>query len=132
MSCTEKQDDNECVVLDGSMTIYTDDSTSIDEEKILEELKKGMENGAFVEVPIVRVSYIDLDSDPSSGEDAGTTESTPSRNTFMYGIVAVVATLFLLSLAVVWRRTHKSESNSTLSPNITSDAVDTMAADGRI
>jgi hypothetical protein len=132
VACAEKQDGNECVVLDGSMTIYTDDGTSADEEMIIEELKKGMEKGTFVEAPIVRVSYIDLDSDPSGGKGAETSEGTPSSNTLVYGIVAVVATLLLLALAVVWRRKHKNETTSTLSPDITASAADTIAPDDGI
>ena len=114
-----------CVVLDGSMTSYTDNSTSTDEEMILEGIKKGMETGAFVESPIVRVTYIDHDNIPSGGKGTDTT-NTPISGRFAYGIVAVVATLFLLSLVVLWRRQHKNESTSTLSPDITSE-VDTTA-----
>lgn len=132
VTCAEKQDGNECVVLDGSMTIYTDDGTSSnDEEQIREELKTGMENGAFVEAPIVRVSYVDLDTNPSGsdGNGKGTTDSTPKRQRFVYGVVAGVATLLILVLAVVWRRKQKNEENSTLGPDSTIGVVETTALD---
>jgi hypothetical protein len=133
VTCAEKQDGNECVVLDGSMTIYSDDGTaSNDEEKIREELKTGMESGAFVEAPIVRVSYVDLDSNPSDSDSngKGTTESTPKSKRFLYGVVAGVASLLILLLAVVWRRKHKHEEASTLGPDSTVDAAETTAPDG--
>lgn len=133
VACAKKDKDNECVVLDGSMTIYNDDATATNgEEKIREELKTGMESGAFVEAPIVRVSYVDIDTDPSGadGDGKGTTENTPKSKGFVYGVVAGVATLLILILAVVWRRKHKNEEASTLGPDNTVGASETTALDG--
>jgi hypothetical protein len=129
---TKEKNGTECVVVEGSMTIYTDAPTASNlEEMILEELKAGMESGAFIKAPIVRVSYVDLDSYPSGSDSngKGTTGKNPQPQVFVYGVVAGVATLLILVLAVVWRRKRNSEEASTLGPGSTLGASHTTALD---
>jgi len=136
VTCAEKSNDaNECIVVDGSLTVFTDDGNpTISKDAILAALQAAMENGDFVEPPIVRVSYVDLSTDPDSlGDGGGNSEiqgGTAGRRPLVFGLVAAVASILLIALAVVWRRKQQQEqhdesmlSNSMVNETTVADSV---------
>ena len=131
VACAKKVDEaNECIAMDGALTVYTDDGTpSTGEDEIRSALRKGMEDGDFAESPIVRVSYVDLDTYPDPNKNDGGNQVSSQgggRNRGMvYGVVAGIVTLLLLALAVLWRRKKKHDDETSTLENETLEANET-------
>jgi hypothetical protein len=125
VSCSQQsnpENDTECVVMDGQLTIYTNNGTpSTTEEQIQNQLKTGMENGDFVEGPVVRVSYVDLETDPDSNTNGGTggvdTQGGTSRRGTAIGVVAAIASFLILALALAWRRKKQQQHEESVLEN---------------
>lgn len=141
VTCAETSDAaNECVVVDAGLTIYTgsDGTPTQSSNEILDQLKQGMENGDFVQDPIVRVSYVDLEANPDPNKNDGGTDNVSQgrggRNRVVFGVVAAVATLLLLALAVIWRRKKQQEQleESTLSANDTATDIDAAGGNNNV
>lgn len=111
--------------MDGQLTIYDNGSPSATDEDIQNQLKKGMEDGDFVEGPVVRVSYVDLETDPDNNSNGGTgevdTQGGTSRRGTAIGVVAAVASLLILALAIAWRRKNQQNEESVLENDTTLD-----------
>lgn len=115
--------------MDGQLTIYDNGTPSVTEEEIQNQLKQGMEDGDFVGGSVIRVSYVDVDTDPNdSNSNGGGVDSQGggvSRRGTAIGVVAAIASLLILALAIAWRRKNQQNEESVLENDTTLDGEQT-------
>ena len=110
---------NECVVVEGELTLFIDGPVDQEEAEILSILKTGMENGDFDNVHdgIVRVSYLEIGTiaPPVIGNPEATLAPEPAsregNNALIYGLVGGGAAVLIGLAAFVWRRTHRDDGS---------------------
>jgi hypothetical protein len=131
VDCTLKlMNYSSCAVMDGKMTIYTDDGAFVGTDAVKEEIKRAMNDGNFNTISdVVNVFYVDDQATaPVEGDEGSGTQSTPTNNGLappFYAVIAVAGALVVVIAGVLWRRKDK-DTTSVLSYD--SNQMDAAAA----
>jgi len=120
---TQHDQSNQCVVVEGEMTIYLQGDTGDQEERLLTVIKDGMENGDFTGAHegVVRVSYVEIGTGttPGAGTEPTVTPAVSiadqggrSNAPLIYGLVGVGTVLLVGMAAILWRKRGDRDQNS--------------------
>lgn len=110
--CGQVSDGNECVVVSGALTLYSSDSESAQasEDAITSSIQDSMSSGSFDSVTdeVVRVSYVDLQSDSNNEarapNDADNSAIGDGNSPVLIGILVAAGVVLAAGLGVAYKK----------------------------
>lgn len=123
MNCTVqlKSKTSSCAVIDGQMTVYTDDGTFNQADAVLEKIEQAMNNGDFnsgTHPSIVNVFYLAQSTDPvEDGADDPEAQNAPTSNDLATPFIIAISFggLAMIIAGIVWSRRKNKDTASVVS-----------------
>jgi hypothetical protein len=115
-----KSNTSSCAVIDGQMTVYTDDGAFNQTDTVLKEIEQAMNGGDFnngIHPEIVNVFYLDQSTDSiEDGADGPGAQNTPMNNGFSTPFIVAIAVggLAVIIAGVVWSRRKDKDTASVV------------------